>query len=154
MLAFLDARGLGHPCEMCEACVCVGMHACRDCLCCAHTCSNHVYLHLAANQSIKHAHSLLCVPDQDVSTRACYLFCRLSKSVRNSLRPYLPSILTSLEGHLARIVATPVGDVPAVQVRIKTVMCVPQGFSSFTATTLLCKPIHSYQLVTHTNVLN
>jgi hypothetical protein len=85
-------------------------------LCCVtpHIHISHVTVH---SSHFTFTELVICLPAQDVSTRACYLFCRLSKSVRNNLRPYLPNILTSLEGHLARIATTPVGDVPGVQVR-------------------------------------
>lgn len=40
---------------------------------------------------------------QAVSTRACYLFCRLVKVLRQNLRQLLPDILQSLSPHLLRI---------------------------------------------------
>ncbi len=46
-------------------------------------------------------------PAEDVSTRACYLFARLVKALRQNIRPYLPDVLTSLEPHLQRVATTP-----------------------------------------------
>lgn len=46
-------------------------------------------------------------PADDVSTRACYLFSRLVKILRQNVRPYLPDVLASLEPHLQRIATTP-----------------------------------------------
>ncbi|GAX84343.1 hypothetical protein CEUSTIGMA_g11765.t1 [Chlamydomonas eustigma] len=46
-------------------------------------------------------------PAEDVSTRACYLFARLSKLLRNNLRPFVPTILQSLHPHLSRIATRP-----------------------------------------------
>ena len=67
-----------------------------------------------------HSHSVLtleCAPSpsyshQDVSTRSCYLFSRLSKQLHLNLRPFVPTILQALQPHLARIVTRPVADLP------------------------------------------
>ena len=45
-----------------------------------------------------------------VGMRACYLFSRLAKTLRASLRPLLPDILQRLQPHLAAIVAKPLPD--------------------------------------------
>ena len=45
-----------------------------------------------------------------MSTRACYLFSRLSKQLRNNLRPFVPTILQSLQPHLARIATRPLAE--------------------------------------------
>lgn len=50
---------------------------------------------------------------EDVAARACYLFCRLVKSLRSSLRPLAPSILQSLQPHLVRIATRPLMDLPS-----------------------------------------
>ena len=44
---------------------------------------------------------------QAVATRACYLFSRLAKSLRQNLRPLLSDILVRLQPHLAHILANP-----------------------------------------------
>ena len=44
---------------------------------------------------------------QAVGTRACYLFSRLAKSLRQNLRPLLSDILVRLQPHLAHILANP-----------------------------------------------
>ena len=44
---------------------------------------------------------------QAVGTRACYLFSRLAKSLRQNLRPLLSDILVRLQPHLAHILASP-----------------------------------------------
>ncbi|GIL47531.1 hypothetical protein Vafri_4333, partial [Volvox africanus] len=46
-------------------------------------------------------------PAEDVSTRACYLFARLVKTLRQNIRPYLPDVLASLQQHLQRVATTP-----------------------------------------------
>ncbi|GBF91404.1 exportin [Raphidocelis subcapitata] len=46
-------------------------------------------------------------PSPDVSTRACYLFSRLVKQLRSSLRPYAGDILASLQPHLVRVATVP-----------------------------------------------
>ncbi|GFR43596.1 hypothetical protein Agub_g4693, partial [Astrephomene gubernaculifera] len=46
-------------------------------------------------------------PAEDVSTRACYLFSRLVKALRQNVRPYLPDMLASLQPHLQRVLTTP-----------------------------------------------
>ena len=51
---------------------------------------------------------LLC--GQAVGMRACYLFSRLVKVLRQNLRPLLPDVLLRLQPHLAAIVAAPVPD--------------------------------------------
>eukprot|EP00798_Chlamydomonas_sp_ICE-L_P025196 gene25196-10836_t len=52
-------------------------------------------------------------PSEDVSTRACYLFCRLARTLRNSLRPFLGIILQALQPHLISIASTPLIDNPS-----------------------------------------
>ena len=53
---------------------------------------------------------------QTVAMRACYLFSRLAKSLRQNLKPLLPEILNSLQPHLRIIVTTPLPDSePAVK---------------------------------------
>ena len=47
---------------------------------------------------------------QMVGMRACYLFSRLAKTLRASLRPLLPDVLQRLQPHLASIVAHPLPD--------------------------------------------
>lgn len=42
-----------------------------------------------------------------MSTRACYLFARLAKSLRSSLVRFVPDILSSLQSQLAGIAAQP-----------------------------------------------
>mmetsp|Transcript_5354 Transcript_5354/g.11718 ORF Transcript_5354/g.11718 Transcript_5354/m.11718 type:complete len:1077 (-) Transcript_5354:655-3885(-) len=54
-------------------------------------------------------------PSEDVSTRACYLFCRLVKTLRANLRPFLGMLLQNLQPHLLRIVSTPADDSYAQQ---------------------------------------
>eukprot|EP00884_Botryococcus_braunii_P015515 jgi/Botrbrau1/2647/Bobra.0203s0001.1 len=49
-------------------------------------------------------------PDSVVSVRACYLFSRLCKPLRQHLRPILPNVLASLQGHLDRIAKNPLSD--------------------------------------------
>ncbi|KAJ9528951.1 hypothetical protein QJQ45_000515 [Haematococcus lacustris] len=49
-------------------------------------------------------------PSEDVSTRACYLFCRISKQLRSGLRPHLGALLPSLHPHLAHIATHPLPD--------------------------------------------
>lgn len=51
-------------------------------------------------------------PSPDVSTRACYLFSRLVKQLRSSLRPYAGEILASLQPHLVTVATVP-PDAPA-----------------------------------------
>jgi exportin-T len=46
-------------------------------------------------------------PSPDVSTRACYLFARLVKQLRSSLRPYAGDILASLQPHLVTVATAP-----------------------------------------------
>jgi exportin-T len=46
-------------------------------------------------------------PSPDVSTRACYLFARLVKLLRSSLRPVAGDILTSLQPHLVTVATVP-----------------------------------------------
>ena len=48
----------------------------------------------------------LAIP-QEVSTRACYLFSRLAKLLRQTLAPFLPDILASLQPLLATIAGDP-----------------------------------------------
>ena len=48
---------------------------------------------------------LCCV--QAVGTRACYLFSRLVRSLRQNMRPLLSDILLRLQPHLAHILASP-----------------------------------------------
>ncbi len=58
---------------------------------------------------------------QDVSVRACYLFCRLSKALRQQLSPVLHSLLPSLQPHLERVATTPLMD-QATQVGLHGVL--------------------------------
>ncbi len=44
---------------------------------------------------------------QAVGTRACYLFSRLVRSLRQNMRPLLSDILLRLQPHLAHILADP-----------------------------------------------
>ena len=44
---------------------------------------------------------------QAVGTRACYLFSRLVRSLRQNMRPLLSDILLRLQPHLAHILANP-----------------------------------------------
>ncbi len=44
---------------------------------------------------------------QAVGTRACYLFSRLVKTLRQNMRPLLSDILLRLQPHLAHILANP-----------------------------------------------
>lgn len=53
---------------------------------------------------------------EDVSTRACYLFSRLCKTLRAQMRPFLGSLLPALQPHLARVATTPLADTPTGQV--------------------------------------
>ena len=47
---------------------------------------------------------------QMVGMRACYLFSRLVKALRQNLRPLLPDVLLRLQPHLAHILAHPVDE--------------------------------------------
>jgi exportin-T len=47
---------------------------------------------------------------QMVGMRACYLFSRLVKALRQQLRPLLPDVLLRLQPHLARVLAHPLDD--------------------------------------------
>lgn len=47
---------------------------------------------------------------QLVGMRACYLFSRLVKVLRQNLRPLLPDLLVRLQPHLVRIASTPLPD--------------------------------------------
>ncbi|CAL8470725.1 g10267 [Coccomyxa elongata] len=49
-------------------------------------------------------------PDKAVGMRACYLFSRLVKGLRQNLLPLLPNLLVRLQPHLAHIVSTPLPD--------------------------------------------
>lgn len=44
---------------------------------------------------------------QAVGTRACYLFSRLVKTLRQNMRPLLSDVLIRLQPHLAHILAKP-----------------------------------------------
>ena len=47
---------------------------------------------------------------QAVSTRACYLFCRLVKALRQNIRQFVREVLQSIQGHLVRIATHPPTD--------------------------------------------
>ncbi|KAG1677608.1 hypothetical protein FOA52_010389 [Chlamydomonas sp. UWO 241] len=47
---------------------------------------------------------------EDVAARACYLFCRLVKSLRAQLRQHASTVLQSLQPHLVRIATVPIID--------------------------------------------
>ncbi len=47
---------------------------------------------------------------QAVGMRACYLFSRLVKGLRQNLLPLLPNLLVRLQPHLTHIVSTPLPD--------------------------------------------
>ncbi len=49
---------------------------------------------------------------QMVGMRACYLFSRLVKGLRQNLLPLLPDLLLRLQPHLAHIVSTPLPETP------------------------------------------
>ena len=44
---------------------------------------------------------------QAVSTRACYLFSRLVKVLRQNIRPFVREVLHSIQGHLVHIATHP-----------------------------------------------
>lgn len=50
---------------------------------------------------------LLFQPLQAVSTRACYLFSRLVKVLRQNIRAFVREILHSIQGHLVHIATHP-----------------------------------------------
>ncbi len=54
-----------------------------------------------------HAYSILPLFLQAVSTRACYLFSRLVKSLRQNVRQFVREVLHSIQGHLVRIATHP-----------------------------------------------
>ena len=54
---------------------------------------------LCPNPTLRHT--------QDVSLRACYLFSRLAKLLRQTLAPFLPDILAALQPLLAAVAADP-----------------------------------------------
>ena len=47
---------------------------------------------------------------QAVSTRACYLFSRLVKALRQNIRQFVREVLHSIQGHLVRIATHPPTD--------------------------------------------
>ncbi|KAL0051899.1 hypothetical protein WJX82_004175 [Trebouxia sp. C0006] len=49
-------------------------------------------------------------PDEAVSTRACYLFSRLVKALRQNIRQFVREVLHSIQGHLVRIATHPPTD--------------------------------------------
>lgn len=73
------------------------------------------YSHLAAHDKkclpLEHDDLALSVDSppsmQAVGTRACYLFSRLAKVLRQNMRPLLSDILVRLQPHLAHILANP-----------------------------------------------
>ena len=54
----------------------------------------------------RHLQTVSCAM-QAVGTRACYLFSRLVKTLRQNMRPLLSDILLRLQPHLAHILANP-----------------------------------------------
>ena len=49
----------------------------------------------------------MCDPLQAVSTRACYLFSRLVKVLRQNIRAFVREVLHSIQGHLVHIATHP-----------------------------------------------
>ena len=49
---------------------------------------------------------------QMVGMRACYLFSRLVKQLRQNLLPLLPDLVVRLQPHLVHIVSNPLPDIP------------------------------------------
>ncbi|CAK0782799.1 hypothetical protein CVIRNUC_005994 [Coccomyxa viridis] len=68
-------------------------------------------------------------PDKAVGTRACYLFSRLAKSLRQNLRPLLSDILVRLQPHLAHILASPLPEAEPAAKGLKTKAAQSQGAS-------------------------
>ena len=64
---------------------------------------------------------------QDVSLRACYLFSRLAKLLRQPLARFLPDILASLQPLLAVIAADPL---PESEASMAALARVPSGKGS------------------------
>lgn len=52
----------------------------------------------------------LCPLAQAVLTRACYLFSRLVKGLRQNIRRFVREVLHSIQGHLVRIATHPPTD--------------------------------------------
>ncbi len=118
LLCFVDGRGMDHPLEVRA----LGHKGAR------HVASPEERRACAlrspapprrARSRLRGARPCACAPRlaQEVATRACYLFCRLSKSLRSQLRAHLGSLLPSLTSIMGRVATTPVIDTPANQVR-------------------------------------
>ena len=76
---------------------------------------------------------------QAVGTRACYLFSRLVKSLRQNMRPLLSDILVRLQPHLAHILANPLPEAePAAKGAFASSSALLRGFPAMTVMELPC----------------
>ena len=96
------------PCQRRAALLCRASPAglpCRLCTCCRREAGCQVPVPAAeARRGAAAAQAL--------ATRACYLFCRMVKTLRGELQPHLAAILRGLQPHLAAILASPRAEAP------------------------------------------
>lgn len=62
-----------------------------------------------------------------MAVRACYLFSRLCKPLRQNLRPFLPDVLGTLETHLSCIAKDPLTDAPSAAAKAGSSGRAPSG---------------------------